>query len=67
MDKNHFFLCALFLPTIVVAQEKKPNVLWIITDDHRADALACWNRATTGRSESVLGYVSSPNIDRLAS
>lgn len=45
---------------------KKPNILWIITDDQRADALACWNRATTGKSESALGYVSSPNIDKLA-
>ena len=48
------------------AQKKQPNILWIITDDHRADALECYNRATTGRSESSLGYVSSPNIDRLA-
>ncbi len=48
------------------AEEVKPNILWIITDDQRADALACWNRATTGQSESALGYVSSPNLDKLA-
>lgn len=46
--------------------QNKPNILWIITDDHRADALECYNRATTGKSESYLGYVSSPNIDKLA-
>ncbi|WP_198931801.1 sulfatase-like hydrolase/transferase [Labilibacter marinus] len=48
------------------AQSNQPNILWIITDDHRADALECYNQATTGKSESNLGYVSSPNIDRLA-
>ncbi len=48
------------------ADSVQPNILWIITDDQRADALACWNRATTGKSESALGYVSSPNIDKLA-
>ncbi len=53
--------------TAAIAQETKPNILWIVTDDQRADALACWNRATTGKSESALGYVSSPNIDKLAS
>ncbi len=55
------------LPAVAMSAEGvKPNILWVITDDHRADALACWNRATTGKSESALGYVSSPNIDKLA-
>ncbi len=49
------------------AQDVKPNILWIVTDDQRADALECWNRATSGSSESALGYVSSPNLDKLAS
>ncbi|KAA3658245.1 MAG: hypothetical protein DWQ10_11550 [Calditrichaeota bacterium] len=44
----------------------QPNILWIITDDQRADALECYNRATTGKSESPLGYVMSPNTDKLA-
>lgn len=48
-------------------QDRQPNILWIITDDHRADSIQAYNRATTGKSESRLGYVSSPNIDRLAS
>lgn len=46
--------------------QSQPNILWIITDDHRADALECYNRATTGQSESSLGYVMSPNIDKMA-
>lgn len=52
--------------TLLKAQNK-PNILWIVTDDHRADALECYNKATTGKKESKLGYVSSPNIDQLAS
>ena len=47
-------------------QQTKPNILWIITDDQRADALECYNRATTGKNESYLGDVMSPNIDKLA-
>ncbi len=46
--------------------EKQPNILWIITDDQRADAIACWNRATRGTDESELGFVMSPNVDKLA-
>ncbi len=63
------FLTLLTLSASVVslhAAERKPNILWIITDDQRADALECYNRATRGTSESALGYVSSPNIDKLA-
>ncbi len=67
-NKKIFTLLASALPLFsAVAEEQKPNILWVITDDHRADALACWNRATRGTSESELGYVSSPNIDQLAS
>ncbi|MGQ1787604.1 sulfatase-like hydrolase/transferase [Saccharicrinis sp. GN24d3] len=63
------WLSAVLLLTCLPGQLKaqKPNILWIITDDHRADALECYNRATTGKSESYLGYVSSPHTDQLAS
>ncbi len=69
MNKKLLYtLCAAALPAVATcAEQVKPNILWVITDDHRADALACWNRATTGNSESALGYVSSPNLDKLAS
>ncbi|MDU0354086.1 sulfatase-like hydrolase/transferase [Paraglaciecola aquimarina] len=50
-----------------LAKTQQPNILWIITDDHRPDSIQAYNRATTGKSESALGYVSSPNIDKLAS
>ncbi|MGC6455675.1 MAG: sulfatase-like hydrolase/transferase [Coraliomargaritaceae bacterium] len=48
------------------AGTEQPNILWIITDDHRPDSIQAYNRATTGQSESPLGYVSSPHIDRLS-
>lgn len=57
-----FCVCCI---TLSKAQ-KKTNILWIITDDHRVDALQCYNKATTGKKYSKLGYVSSPNIDKLA-
>lgn len=45
---------------------QKPNILWIVTDDQRPDSLACYNEAVSGTKLSPLGYVMSPNIDRLA-
>ncbi len=59
---------ALAAPEKVVADTSKerPNILWIMTDDHRSDALACFNKATRGTEESALGYVSSPELDKLA-
>ncbi|WP_282036499.1 sulfatase-like hydrolase/transferase [Saccharicrinis aurantiacus] len=58
----------LLFATVLLAQNNKqqPNILWIITDDQRADALACHNKAVFGHNESPLGYVSSPNLDALA-
>ncbi|AMJ85715.1 sulfatase-like hydrolase/transferase [Alteromonas sp. Mac1] len=44
----------------------QPNILWILTDDQRADSIAAVNRVIRGTSESALGYVESPNIDALA-
>ncbi|WP_199271716.1 hypothetical protein [Paraglaciecola sp. L3A3] len=48
------------------SMSQQPNILWIVTDDQRADSIAAFNMATTGKSESALGYVASPNIDALA-
>lgn len=61
-----FFFCVINLSGQDNSQKSQPNILWIITDDQRADALECYNKATTGKSESSLGYVMSPNIDKLA-
>ena len=59
------YFCCTFDP--VDAQQSQPNILWIITDDQRPDSIQAYNRATTGKSESALGFVLSPNIDKMAS
>lgn len=62
-----FTMPMLGVPTAALGQgQTRPNILWIITDDQRSDSLACYNRATTGKAESELGYVESPNLDKLA-
>ena len=48
------------------AVDKRPNMLWIVTDDQRFDSIAAFNRARYGISDSPLGQVFSPNLDRLA-
>ncbi|WP_111708491.1 sulfatase-like hydrolase/transferase [Lutibacter citreus] len=67
MKKRLELLLFTLVFTFTFYAQNQPNVLWIITDDHRPDALECYNQATLGKSESTLGYVSSPNIDKLAS
>jgi len=47
-------------------ESKQPNILWIITDDQRPDSVSAYNQAMYGQKESPLGYVESPNIDKLA-
>ncbi|MEM6698349.1 MAG: sulfatase-like hydrolase/transferase, partial [Bacteroidota bacterium] len=49
-------------PTV---QQQQPNILWIVTDDHRYDAVRAFNKMLHNREMSELGYVESPNIDRL--
>lgn len=48
------------------SRKNQPNILWIVTDDQRPDSLACYNKAVSGSKLSPLGYVMSPNVDRLA-
>ncbi|WP_211238146.1 sulfatase-like hydrolase/transferase [Saccharicrinis fermentans] len=48
-----------------VFAQQQPNVLWILTDDHRYDAVRAFNKMLTGDEMSGLGYVESPSIDRL--
>lgn len=43
----------------------KPNVLWILTDDHRYDSIRAFNQMLHGHEMSEFGYVESPQIDRL--
>ncbi|MEM9987674.1 MAG: sulfatase-like hydrolase/transferase, partial [Bacteroidota bacterium] len=56
-------LVAWLLGESLMAQS--PNVLWILTDDQRYDAIPAFNRMLHDRDSSELGYVESPNVDRL--
>ncbi|SNR30888.1 Arylsulfatase A [Lutibacter agarilyticus] len=47
-------------------QTSKPNILWILTDDQRTDSNGYYNEITTGKNESPLGFVMSPNLDALS-
>lgn len=61
--------CAIVTPLwgqSATSSSQRPNILWIVTDDHRPDSVAAFNRAVSGKSESPLGFVSSPSTDKLA-
>lgn len=45
--------------------KSQANVLYILTDDHRYDAVRAFNKMLTGEEMSELGYVESPETDRL--
>jgi arylsulfatase A-like enzyme len=64
MKSLGFLFAAAGMSSVQAAE--KPNILWIVTDDQRPDSLACYNEAVHGSGLSPLGYVMSPNIDRLA-
>lgn len=68
------FVFTLLLPVIPTQstafaeqlEVEKPNVLWLLTDDQRYDSINAFNRMLHNREHSELGYVESPNVDRLA-
>ncbi|MDV7187997.1 sulfatase-like hydrolase/transferase [Lutibacter sp. TH_r2] len=61
-----FAIVLLFIGKNISAQStKQPNILWILTDDHRYDAVRSFNKMLTGNEMSKLGYVESPQTDRL--
>ncbi|WP_372772393.1 sulfatase-like hydrolase/transferase [Mangrovibacterium sp.] len=57
-------VCVSSFAKTALAQQQ-PNVLWILTDDHRYDAIRAFNKILHNREMSELGYVESPQIDRL--
>ncbi|MEM6830216.1 MAG: sulfatase-like hydrolase/transferase [Bacteroidota bacterium] len=80
MKVNSFFYLFFLLPVLGLfgffqrnqgkdsedrTNQTPPNVLWVLTDDHRYDAVRAFNKMLHGREMSELGYVASPNIDRL--
>ena len=60
--KTKQFIClvAYFFPLLLLAQEKKPNIVWIFSDDHSYQTIGAYG----GRLQSLNP---TPNIDRLAS
>ncbi|MGA9639398.1 sulfatase-like hydrolase/transferase [Flavobacterium sp.] len=57
---------SLTFKTNAQTPKKKPNILWILTDDQRKDSNGYYNMITSGKKDSPLGYVESPNLDSLA-
>ena len=50
------FLLTLLLCTGTAIAQTKPNIIYIMSDDHDADAISAYNPA----------FISTPGIDRLA-
>ena len=59
------FACVSTSATSAERKSAKPNILWILTDDHRYDSIRAFNRMLRGDEMSELGYVESPQTDRL--
>lgn len=60
MINKQYFCCLIigcYLPFAVIAQKEKPNIIFILTDDHRWDALGI-----AGNS-----IIRTPEMDKLAS
>ncbi len=53
----HAALVAAFILTVCPANAERPNILIVLTDDHRWDALGCKGHP----------FLQTPNIDRIAS
>ena len=57
---KHFFerllICLLIAPFVLLAEDNRPNILFILVDDQRGDELGCAGDP----------YIQTPNIDGLA-
>ncbi|VGO11911.1 Arylsulfatase [Pontiella desulfatans] len=62
--KHSFYLTLLIAGSAFA--KTQPNVLWVLTDDHRYDSIRAFNQMMTGDEMSPLGYVESPSTDKLA-
>ncbi|MDZ8117563.1 sulfatase-like hydrolase/transferase [Pontiella agarivorans] len=59
-------LTMVVLSSLSAVAARQPNILWVLTDDHRYDSIRAFNKMITGEEKSALGYVESPNTDKLA-
>jgi arylsulfatase A-like enzyme len=48
-----FFICCF---TVVLQAQDRPNIIYIMSDDHDADAISAYNKK----------FINTPNLDRLA-
>lgn len=55
MKKNLLLVSQLLLPTVLAAQGHY-NIVYIMTDDHTAQMMSCYDRS----------HISTPNLDRIA-
>jgi arylsulfatase A-like enzyme len=56
--KTHLLFAALLLPTTLLAEPPRPNILFIMADDHAWQAISAYNESRH--------LIQTPNIDRLA-
>ncbi len=56
---------ALFLLSGISTAQEQPNILYVLTDDQRYDAIPAFNQMLHNRDSSALGYVESPRVDQL--
>ncbi|NIJ44871.1 arylsulfatase A-like enzyme [Wenyingzhuangia heitensis] len=61
-----FAAIAMLGSSKIMLAQQQPNILWVLTDDQRWDSIETFNEMLTGKKESKLGYVESPNVDALA-
>lgn len=51
-----FFLCSLAQLPLAAQQSTRPNIVYIMTDDHTAQMMSCYDKR----------FVHTPNLDRIA-
>ena len=54
--KNTLFLFFFILSNLVISQDNKPNILFIMSDDHAYQAISAYNDK----------LIQTPNIDKIA-
>ncbi|MCP5113769.1 MAG: sulfatase [bacterium] len=61
LSRRRFLETSVAAPLISCSGRRRPNIIVIVTDDQRPDAMGCHE------GESTLSFMETPNMDRLAS
>ena len=56
MSRSSLVLFLAAAPASLLAQSVRPNIVYIMTDDHTAQMMSCYDTR----------FVSTPNLDRIA-